>query len=67
MLIWTLSKIRGINKYRTHLKIPYLSLRCIAMHYVFMKTLYVASSLSYLMAIFKLSELNENCARKKFK
>jgi hypothetical protein len=37
------------------------------MHYVFMKTLYVASSLSYLMAIFKLSELNENCARKKFK
>jgi hypothetical protein len=29
--------------------------------------LYVDSSLSYLMAIFKLSELNENCARKKFK
>jgi hypothetical protein len=39
------------------------------MHYVFMKThsVYVASSLSYLMAIFKLSELNENCVRKKFK
>jgi hypothetical protein len=31
------------------------------------RALYVDSGLSYLMAIFKLSELNENCARKKFK
>jgi hypothetical protein len=34
---------------------------------IYEDSVYVASNLSYLMAIFKLSELNENCGRKKFK